>query len=103
MRLFQVPERAGQARAAVQEPGHGVQRAHGAKARPALGHDLHQGLRTRRQGHRTQTGKSIERVGTGPLLRNRNRNCRLIEFLVLLNVDGPSYFTLTLIPSLKVV
>ena len=54
---FQVAERAGQARPALQEPGHGVQRADGPEAGPGHGHDHHQGLRRRLQGHLAQTGK----------------------------------------------
>ena len=45
LKFFQVSERAGQAVAALQEPGHGVQRADGAEAGPGHRHEHHQGPR----------------------------------------------------------
>ena len=56
-KFFQVSERAGQAVAALQEPGHGVQRADGAEAGPGHRHDHHQGPLRRLQGHLAQAGK----------------------------------------------
>ena len=65
---FQVAERAGQAVAALQKPGHGLQRQNGAAAGPGDGHDHHQGLRPGLQGHLTQAGKFTNRVTCGSMV-----------------------------------